>query len=127
VSPLMRVLAIKGDDSVEREIRLARAETARAALDALNHPEGDAEATQLLRRNYQERLQRAERSENQLPGAERDGVSSFARVQSRAHTAERRTLSELRATGVIGDDAFHRVEEELDWAEVDAEGMAREK
>jgi Na+/H+ antiporter len=127
VSPLMRVLAIQADDSVEREIRLARAETARAALDALNHPDGDAEATQLLRRNYQERLQRAERSENQPSGAERDGVSSFARVQSRAHTAERRTLSELRATGVIGDDAFHRVEEELDWAEVDAEGMAREE
>src|SRR4051812_9745960 len=88
VSPLMRVLAIKGDDSVEREIRLARAETARAALDALNRPDGDAEATQLLRRNYEERLQRAERSENQAPGAARDGGSSFARVQSRAHTAE---------------------------------------
>jgi CPA1 family monovalent cation:H+ antiporter len=35
-------------------------------------------------------------------------------------------LSELRSSGVIGDDAFHRVEEELDWAELNAEGMARD-
>jgi monovalent cation/hydrogen antiporter len=127
VRPLMRALAIPGDDSVEREVRLARAETARAALDALDHPDGDAEAARLLRRNYQERLQRAERSEDQPPGPEKEGASNFAKVQRRAHTAQRRTLSELRATGVIGDDAFHRVEEELDWAEVDAEGMAREE
>ena len=36
----------------------------------------------------------------------------------RAQAAERRTLSDLRSQGVIGDDAFHRVEEELDWSEV---------
>jgi hypothetical protein len=38
-------------------------------------------------------------------------------------------LSDLRAHGVIGDDAFHQVEEELDWAEVNAEargGVGRE-
>jgi CPA1 family monovalent cation:H+ antiporter len=127
VRPLMRALAIGGDDSVEREVRLARAETARAALDALNHPDGDVEAAQLLRRNYQERLQRAEQSATQRQSARSDGPSGFARVQRRAHGAQRRTLSELRATGVIGDDAFHRVEEELDWAEVDAEGMGREE
>jgi monovalent cation/hydrogen antiporter len=127
VSPLMRRLAIQGDGSVEREVRLARAETARAALDALNHPDGDAEVTQLLRRNYQERLRRAERGENQSASDEKDGSLSFARVQRRAHSAQRRTLSEMRATGMIGDDAFHRVEEELDWADLDAEGMAREE
>ena len=34
---------------------------------------------------------------------------------------------ELRAEGVIGDDAFHRIEEELDWAEVNtAPGGAAE-
>jgi hypothetical protein len=32
--------------------------------------------------------------------------------------AERGALSALQAQGVIGDDAFHRVEEELDWAEL---------
>jgi CPA1 family monovalent cation:H+ antiporter len=34
-------------------------------------------------------------------------------------------LFELRARGVIGDDAFHRLEEELDWAELHTSAMAR--
>jgi CPA1 family monovalent cation:H+ antiporter len=40
-----------------------------------------------------------------------------------AMAAERRRLSELRADGIIGDDAFHRVEEELDRAELGADAM----
>ena len=44
--------------------------------------------------------------------------SELGRVQHRAILAERRALSDLRARGEIGDDAFHRVEEELDWAEM---------
>jgi CPA1 family monovalent cation:H+ antiporter len=125
VRPLMSALAIQGDGSVEREVRLARAETSRAALDAITNRKDDPEVAGLLRRIYEERLRRAERSER--PESADDGGSGFTEVQRRAQLAERRTLSELRATGVIGDDAFHRVEEELDWAEVDAEGMAREE
>jgi hypothetical protein len=40
-----------------------------------------------------------------------------------ATRAERRRLSELRTDGTIGDDAFHRVEEELDRAELGAQAM----
>jgi monovalent cation/hydrogen antiporter len=36
--------------------------------------------------------------------------------------AERRRLVELRDDGTIGDDAFHRIEEDLDWAELNAGG-----
>ena len=42
-------------------------------------------------------------------------------MQRRAQVEERRVLSDLRARGVIGDDAFHQVEEELDWSEVNAQ------
>jgi CPA1 family monovalent cation:H+ antiporter len=49
--------------------------------------------------------------------------SDFTSVHRKAQAAERRTLSELRTYGTIGDDAFHRVEEELDWAELNTEGM----
>jgi CPA1 family monovalent cation:H+ antiporter len=42
----------------------------------------------------------------------------------RAVAAERRRLVALRADGTIGDDAFHRVEEELDRAELSADGPA---
>jgi CPA1 family monovalent cation:H+ antiporter len=41
----------------------------------------------------------------------------------RAHEAERRKLIELRERDVIGDDAFHRVEEELDWADLHEEAQ----
>jgi CPA1 family monovalent cation:H+ antiporter len=125
LSPLMRVLALEDDGSVEREVRIARAETARAALDAVDGVGSGEEMVGFLRRKYQERLQRAESAGRSVGSAEADGETAYASVQRRAHAAQRRKLSELRATGVIGDDAFHRVEEELDWAEVNAETVAR--
>ena len=33
-------------------------------------------------------------------------------------TAARKALSQMRANDEIGDAAFHRVEEELDWVEM---------
>jgi CPA1 family monovalent cation:H+ antiporter len=126
VRPLMRVLRIQADDTIEREVRLARAETARAGLDAVDGvPSGD-DMVALLRRKYETRISRAE--SGAVPReVEGDGApgSPYVAAQRRAHRAERRTLSDLRARGVIGDDAFHRVEEELDWAEVNVEAMTR--
>jgi CPA1 family monovalent cation:H+ antiporter len=119
----MRALALEYDGSVDREVRLARTETMRAALDALDGAAGQGDMIALLRRKYETRLRRAEAGP---PGAETgDGGGDYAAAQRRAQDAQRRTLSELRAQGVIGDDAFHRVEEELDWAEVGAEAAAR--
>jgi Na+/H+ antiporter len=112
VGPLMRALALEDDGSVDREVQLARAETTRAALDALGGAAGEEEMVALLRRKY----------ETRLTG---DGSDDYAAAQRRAQEAQRRTLSELRAQGVIGDDAFHRLEEELDWGEIGAEAMAR--
>jgi Na+/H+ antiporter len=123
VRPLMRALDLHDDGSVEREVRLARAETARAALDVVDHAESGDDLIQLFRRKYQDRIRRAEDAGRE--SASDAGDSDFTAVQRRAQAAERRTLSDLRTQGVIGDDAFHRVEEELDWAEMHREGMAR--
>jgi monovalent cation/hydrogen antiporter len=125
VRPLMRLLDLHDDGTVDREVRLARAETARAALDVVDHAKvSDVALLQLFRRKYQDRIRQAE---GQASGASPDGAgeANYAAVQRQAQTAERRTLSDLRSQGVIGDDAFHRVEEELDWAEMHREGMAR--
>lgn len=54
---------------------------------------------------------------------EMDDLPGYAEALRRASEAERRKLIELRAKGVIGDDAFHRVEEELDWADLHAEAQ----
>jgi CPA1 family monovalent cation:H+ antiporter len=131
VGPLMKLVALRDDGAVDREVRLARAETARAALAAMDGvPEpgaadGDAaphgEMVGFLRRKYQVRLLRAEEGDEALDPAEADSWRDFGSVQRRAYAEERRRLSDLRSHGVIGDDAFHRVEEELDWAEVNAE------
>jgi CPA1 family monovalent cation:H+ antiporter len=126
VGPLMKLLALRDDGSVDREVRLARAETARAALTAVDGTTGDGgggagEMIGFLRRKYQARLLRAEKGDDALDPAEADGWRDFGGMQRRAFAEERRRLSDLRARGVIGDDAFHRVEEELDWAQVNAE------
>jgi CPA1 family monovalent cation:H+ antiporter len=113
LGPLMRRLDLQHDDSVDREIALARRETAQAAVDVLDGVEGDL--AHVLRRRYQRRLARG----NGEPSG--DGAANPGHLLRRAVEAERQRLSALRADGTIGDDAFHRVEEELDWAELNAD------
>jgi len=37
--------------------------------------------------------------------------------------AQRRVLVRMRAEAEIGDDAFHQLEAQLDWAEANARGL----
>ena len=50
--------------------------------------------------------------------AERRPGSTHDEVHRRALAAARRAVLDMRARDVIGDDAFHRLEEELDWIEM---------
>jgi CPA1 family monovalent cation:H+ antiporter len=123
LSPLIGRLALDDDGAVDHELRLAREATARAGLDTLDVAgDGDAEA-HWLRHRYELRLQRYQGLAPE-PGIGEDGAAVTQPLQ-RALAAERRVLRDLRARGVIGDDAFHRVEEELDWADLNADSMAR--
>jgi CPA1 family monovalent cation:H+ antiporter len=127
ISPLMRLLGLEDDGAVTREVRLAREEVARAALAALDEAPRD-EQESLLRRKLQERLERAQRAASgprEGDPREPSPPPGHLDLLLRTQRAERQTLLALRARGTIGDDAFHRVEEELDWAELNAEGMAR--
>jgi CPA1 family monovalent cation:H+ antiporter len=117
--PLLSRLAFPLDESVREEAALARAETARAALQALDAIEGDADVRRLLERRYRARLETCGR-----PGAcaaDPTGLGDLRRVTLRA---ERIRLAALRREAQIGDDAFHVIEEELDWAEVESDGSA---
>lgn len=123
--PLMNVLQLWDDGSVEREVRLARVETLRAALSATGEVPGD-EMSGLLRRRYEVRLLRAE-AEVAGAGAAPDGSGGregrafdvgSATVRT-ATAAARQRLVALRGDGTIGDAAFQRVEQELDWEEMD--------
>ena len=77
--------------------------------------------TALLIRKYESRLRGAGGSAPVAPD-DTDGPL-YAEALRQAYQAERRKLIELRASGVIGDDAFHRVEEELDWADMHAQAQ----
>jgi Na+/H+ antiporter len=126
LSPLMRWLRLEDDGAVGHEVQLARAETARAALAEVDAAPA-SEMLQLLRRKYQSRVSRAEHAVAHVAGdgSPTDEADEYVEILRRAQQVERRTLFELRARGVIGDDAFHRVEEELDWAELNRESMSR--
>jgi hypothetical protein len=59
------------------------------------------------------------------PAGREESANPAGELLRRVVAAERRRLVELRDNGSIGDDAFHRVEEELDWAELNAEALRR--
>jgi CPA1 family monovalent cation:H+ antiporter len=126
--PLMARLQLSDDGAVDREVRLARVETLRAAVAVLaTAPE--VETVALLRRRFELRLGHAEAELDGAPpanGSRASGeLSGDADTLRAAMAAERHRLSALRADGTIGDDAFHMVEEELDWAELAAESVLR--
>jgi monovalent cation/hydrogen antiporter len=115
--PLMRWLGLEHDDAVEREVRLARDETTRAAAAAMDGNDlHRSEVAKLLQQIYQSRLSDV---------AGQDGTVAAGELLRNAVAAQRRRLVELRDDGTIGDDAFHRVEEDLDWAELNAEAIRR--
>jgi Na+/H+ antiporter len=117
--PLMQRLQLERDDSVEREIRLARVETLQAAVAAAEHCPG-AETAALVRHRYRVQLQHAEEDLASSSETSNSKVREADGDVVRAATeAARQRLVKLRADGTIGDAAFQRVEEELDWAELD--------
>jgi Na+/H+ antiporter len=114
--PLMLRLRLAPDDLVEREVQSGRielADVARHALDGHTGPEADFLRSQL-------HAQRAAAT----GGEDGEGASAFRIQALRRLTLDSRRarLLELRRTGVVGDDAFHRLEEELDLADLNRSG-----
>jgi monovalent cation/hydrogen antiporter len=117
---LIEWAGVRDDGLVEREVGLARAETARVALRAL-----DLEASpssQTLRQEYEARRRSGE---DQSGGSRTVSPSSAASLQRRLIDTQRQALMDLRARGVIGDAAFQSAEEELDLLELTADPRIR--
>jgi monovalent cation/hydrogen antiporter len=121
--PLLLRLRLEDDGTVDREVRLARIEGLRAAVAAIAARPG-AEAADLIRQRYELQLRRASadgasgnpEEADATRASERDADASAVRA---ATNAQRHRLVALRADGTIGDTAFQRLEEELDWVELD--------
>jgi monovalent cation/hydrogen antiporter len=113
--PLITALRLRDENPVTSEVARARAAAYRAAL---NEIDGDpSEAAELLRLEYRALL---------LGAGDDGGVSSSELpadpLRRRAIRAARQSILTLRESEEIGDDAFHQLEEELDWAELSARG-----
>ena len=112
--PLLKFLDLRDDDPVGREVAQARLSAYQAALRAID---GDTSAeAKALRREYATALSQAESDPDGRVAATLPGDA----LRRRAVAAARAAVSSLRQRGDIGDDAFHRLEEELDRAELSA-------
>ena len=120
--PLLLWAGLKDDGTVDREIRLARAETARAALRVFAGHESRP-AVNELRRAYEARIRLSEQPPDNDPHDH--GDAHLGDLQQRAVAAQRATLVDLRERSIIGDDAFHATEEEIDLLELAADERIR--
>ena len=109
LKPLLRALDLKDDDPVGRELARARDRALRAGVATLD---GDrSAAAEAVREEFIGHLG--------SEAAARDGVkSAHSDTHSAAIQAARQAVLAMRASDEIGDDAFHRIEEELDWLEM---------
>jgi NhaP-type Na+/H+ or K+/H+ antiporter len=112
VHPLIRWLKLEPDRSLEGEVSRARGALVDAAIAALQGNSGDAAAS--VRAEYEAMRTVARNRSNPQADIEHD------RLRLDAICAQRDLLAKLRREGKISDDAFHRLEEELDWAELHA-------
>jgi Na+/H+ antiporter len=107
--PLIRALDLHDDDPVGRETDLARERALEAALATLDSDESPA--ARAVRSEFEAHLTHAAADGS-------GGHSSHEEVHRRALAAARRVAFDMRARDEIGDDAFHRLEEELDRIEI---------
>jgi CPA1 family monovalent cation:H+ antiporter len=115
LKPLLRALDLHDDDPVGREVRVAREHALRAALACF--ADDHSPVAKAVRQELTAHLS-YERAAHD-PG---DGSGSpHGGLHRRAVLAARQAVLTMRSNDEIGDDAFHRIEEELDWLEM-AEG-----
>jgi CPA1 family monovalent cation:H+ antiporter len=110
--PLMRVLHLPEDDPVTREVETARERALEAAYAALGGQ--SSPAAHAVRHLFEARLSRPQ---GRPPGDD-EMFADQVEMHLRALNAARSVTFSMRAEDDIGDDAFHRLEEEFDWIEM---------
>jgi len=108
--PLIVLLGLKDDGTVENEIHIAQAQLARVAAEIIDAD--DSDAAQMLRAEF------AMPSDAELADGSETELKIRNRLRARIIAAQRRALVRMRRSADIGDEAFHRIEEELDRFEV---------
>jgi len=117
LKPLLRWLNFDPDETIDREVAQARVAIMQAALDILSGKTSSAAAA--VREQYI-----AERTIAENP-KDAQAATEYDRLRLYAIKSQRDALERLRRDGTIGDEAYHRLEEEIDWAELAASPAGR--
>jgi CPA1 family monovalent cation:H+ antiporter len=109
---LLRALDLRDGDPVGEEVRAARQRLLDTVLTAL--PSGVSPAMDLVRKDFGVRM-----NDEQVEAGVSDAFTlAHGRAYEAALQSARSALLAMRDSGAIGDDAFHALENELDWMEV---------
>jgi CPA1 family monovalent cation:H+ antiporter len=110
LKPLLRWLDLRDDDPVGRELSAARERAIRAGLASF--AQDHSPVAEAVRHEFTAHLAPERAS------AGHASSSAYLDLHRVALTAARQEVLAMRASGEIGDDAFHQIEEELDWLEM---------
>jgi len=114
---LLRALKLHDDDPVSHEVAAARERALSAALASLDgNPSPLAE---FARKELKLRLADAD-------GAHARASSEQSKLLGTALGAARKAVIAMRTNDEIGDDAFHQIEERLDWLDMATERAGRQ-
>ena len=112
LKPLLRALDLHDDDPVGREIRAARERALHAGLASFARDESPI--ADAVRQEFMSHLTH----EPENAGAIDTTHNAHTELHRGALRAARDAVLAMRASDEIGDDAFHEIEEELDWLEM---------
>jgi len=114
LKPLLRALNLRDDDPVGQERRAARERALKAGLASLEHD--PSPAADAVRQEFTAHLEHDHDDEDGQGGE--GPAAEHTRLHREALAAARQAVIAMRESDEIGDDAFHEVEEELDWLEM---------
>jgi monovalent cation/hydrogen antiporter len=112
LGPLLRLLDLHDDDPVGRELNAARERALQAGLASF--AEDDSAVADAVRQEFTAHLAH----DAAATAAEGSLRRSHGGLHRGALRAARQAVLAMRSNDEIGDDAFHRIEEELDWLEM---------
>jgi CPA1 family monovalent cation:H+ antiporter len=111
LKPLLRALDLHDDDPVGRELRAARERALQAALASIGDDQSPTAAS--VGKAFKVQLAASE-----ADSAVSSALTRHGELQRQALQAARQAVIAMRANNEIGDDAFHMIEEQLDWLEM---------
>jgi CPA1 family monovalent cation:H+ antiporter len=112
LGPLLRLLDLHDDDPVGRELNAAREGALQAGLASFAGD--DSAVADAVRQEFTAHLAH----DAAAPAADGPLRRSHGGLHRGALRAARQAVLAMRSNDEIGDDAFHRIEEELDWLEM---------